>query len=202
MDTTVNMNLNPDYSWAPDSLGHIVGSIEGVCLILAVIALCAGVARWLFSRTTRARWDDAIGDRIIVSVLIGSILMGGLAEAAAWGLGVWGSTGVNVAASTSATSGQVASVPSQSSSEASTQNFSDAGDHFGNSWDSVTQGDVGGAIREGASGVGSALSSVGNGLKGVFQHVQENGIGQSVKDAGGWAWDKISGAWRWVTGHP
>lgn len=71
-NTTV---LAPDYSWVPANLGRFIGGIQAICIVVLVIAVIAGVLRFVLARVTTTRVDDAIGDRVLISVIVACFLL-------------------------------------------------------------------------------------------------------------------------------
>ncbi|EPI41191.1 hypothetical protein [Gardnerella vaginalis] len=92
------MNLNPDYSWVPSELGPFIGGIQAICIIALVLALMLGILRFVLAKATTTRIDDAIGDRVIISVIIACFFIGGLGQLVGHEIGAWNNETVTVTA--------------------------------------------------------------------------------------------------------
>ncbi|MFD0705623.1 hypothetical protein ACFQY8_07695 [Alloscardovia venturai] len=95
----MDVNLRPDYSWASDELALFVGGIIAISLTVMVIALITGALRFFLAKVTDSKWDDAIGDRILISVLIASFVIGSLGGLVGYEMGLWNDNPVTVSAS-------------------------------------------------------------------------------------------------------
>lgn len=98
-----DFHFQPDYTWAPDELGMLCGGILAACMIVVPIALCVGLIRFIFTRATGAQWDNAIGDKILVCVIVGGVLLGSAASMVGWGMDLFGPDGLVMAAHVSST---------------------------------------------------------------------------------------------------
>lgn len=207
------LNFKPDYSWVPEELSMLIGGVLGVCCLVIPVVLCIGLIRFIFSRMTGPAWDNAIGDRILLGVLVGAFAIGMLAQLAGFGMGVFGSEGAQVSSTASSQDG--------------------TGDMVANAWHStlqeqVSQGDVGGAmdtiggrvdwdsIPGGglleqlwgiAGGVMDTTDKVMSGdLAGAAGNVMDGigSIGSAIGNGLGWVGDKIvegaGGLWDWIGG--
>lgn len=81
--------LAPDYSWVPSELGSFIGGIQAICIVVLVIAVIAGVLRFILARVTTTRVDDAIGDRVLISVIVACFFIAGLGQLVGDQMGAW-----------------------------------------------------------------------------------------------------------------
>ena len=194
------LNFNPDYSWVPEELSMLIGGVLGVCCPVIPVVLAIGAIRFVFSRATGPVWDNAIGDRILVGVLVGAIAIGSLAQLAGWGLGVFGADGAQVSATASAQDG--------------------TGDMVANSWhatlgEQLSQGDIGGAMGTIGGRIdwdsipgGSLLEQAWNAASGVVGTVDKvlggdfagaaGDVAGAIGGALGWVGDKLGQGVDWV----
>lgn len=85
-NTTV---LAPDYSWVPANLGRFIGGIQAICIVVLVVTVIAGVLRFVLARVTTTRVDDAIGDRVLISVIVACFFIAGLGQLVGDQMGAW-----------------------------------------------------------------------------------------------------------------
>lgn len=193
------MTLKPDYSWVPEGLAQFVGGVLAVCIIVSVVALLTGLLRMLFTRLTRARWDDVLGDQVLVNVLVGTLLLGSLSAGVGWGTGLFGEQGLDAGAEASALTGREYSKGQQM-------------------LDKLGRGDIFGAMGDGfviikdnavktAKGLGNWIGKIAKGdWKGAGKDVADTAKNawDTVKGwaTGAWNWAKngVSNAWKWLSG--
>ncbi|WP_205668832.1 hypothetical protein [Alloscardovia theropitheci] len=150
------MNLKPDYSWVPSELGQFIGGIQAICIILMIIATVAGVARFVFAKVTATKIDDAIGDRILVAVIIGCFFISGLGQLVGHEMKVWDVSTV----STTNVAGKAAEFKITDPHESTTQESRQAQDSYKKAGEAITKGDMGEAMKnlwEGLKHTGKTL---------------------------------------------
>lgn len=194
------LNFNPDYSWVPEELSMLICGVLGVCCLIIPIALSIGLVRWLFCRMTGPVWDNAIGDRILVAVIVGALAIGSLAQLAGWGMGVFGTEGAQVSASASAEDGTGDMVSNSWHATLGSQleqgNVGGAMDTVGGriDWDSIPGGallelgwNLGSGVIDTADKIGQGdwAGAAGNIIDGLA------GAGGAILDGLGWVGDKI-----------
>lgn len=201
------LNFNPDYSWVPEELSMLIGGVLGICCLVIPVVLAIGAVRFVFTRATGPVWDNAIGDRILVGVLVGAIAIGSLAQLAGWGLGVFGTEGAQVSASASAQDGTGDMVSNSWHATLGSQlSQGDIGGAMGTlggsiDWDSIPGGDI---LEQGwnaASGVVDTVDKVLSGdLAGAAGNVLDGlaGVGNAIGSGLGWVGDKIGQGVGWV----
>lgn len=208
------LNFNPDTSWVPEELSMLVGGVLGVCCLVIPVVLCIGLFRWLFCRMTGPVWDNAIGDRILVAVLVCAIGLGMLAQLAGFGMGVFGDGGAEVSVFASTEDGTGSMVDNSWKATAQSQLAQgDVGGAMGTigdrvDWDSMPGGDLlhlGWDVVSGmvdtthkvmSGDLAGAAGNVIDGLGWVGDKIGQGAswVGDKLGQGAGWVWDKISGA--------
>ncbi|WP_018142442.1 hypothetical protein [Alloscardovia criceti] len=169
------MDLHPDYSWVPDELGSFIGGIQAICVILTVIALTVGVVRFVFAKVTSTRLDDAIGDRILVSVLVGSFVIAGLGQLVGQEMNVWSSTTVTAA------SGENASLPSdmfkqETAHDKTAESAKNTGDSIAEAGKKIAEGDFAGAAAKAWDAMKSAGATLTSAPQAFVEDIMNNGL--------------------------
>lgn len=201
------LTFNPDYSWVPEEMSMLICGVLGVCCLVIPVALSIGLIRWLFCRFTGAVWDNAIGDRILVAVLVGALAIGSLAQLAGWGLGVFGTTGAQVSASASAQDGTGDMVSNSWHATLGSQlEQGDVGAAMGTigghiDWDSIPGGHLAELGWNIGSGVMDTVDKITSGdWAGAADNILDGlaGVGNAIGSGIGWVGDKIDQGASWV----
>lgn len=207
------LNFKPDTSWVPEELSLLIGGVLGVCCLVIPVVLAVGAVRFVFTRATGPVWDNAVGDRILVGVLVAAIALGSLAQLAGWGLGVFGAEGTSVPVTASAQDGTGDMVSDSWHATLGSQlSKGDIGGAMGTigdriDWDSIPGGDL---LEQGWNAASGVVGTVDKILSGDWSGAAGdviNGVGGAIGwvgdklgDAAGWVGDKLGDAAEWFKG--
>ena len=177
----MNGQLHPDFSWVPAELGSFIGGIQAICIVLLVIATVVGVLRFVLAKVTSTRIDDAIGDRVLISVIIACFFISGLGQLVGHEMHAWDTTTVHVAAERNATAGDRFATPAQRQANKSSQEASKAaqatGEAFKNAWEKLRHGNVQGGVQDLGQGFLNAFDTVGKTGQSWWDKLQAGGLG-------------------------
>lgn len=187
------MTLEPDYSWVPEGLSNFVGGLLSAALLILPIVLAIGLIAWLWTLVTGPRWDNAVGETRIATVLLCIILVGTLAGGVGWGMKTIGTTTVDTNV-TSLGASQTYLEKAQSKAQDAVEKLK-RGNLIGAAGSAL--GAAGELANAGIDAIGDSAKKAADATKGFFDKAGtaiRNGIdtiGNAIGNAGSWLRDHL-----------